>query len=107
MRYRLQRHDGTDCSATMVPITVLRMVPIQRYRQSETGWQEGRVDVQYGEYPKFATSICVQFLSTDKTSFSNSDFDKNKSITFPVMGDWNAHVGSMLYIDDISLIFDK
>lgn len=35
MRYRLQRHDGTDCSATMVPITVLRMVPIQRYRQGE------------------------------------------------------------------------
>lgn len=33
MRYRLQRHDGTDCSAEMVPITVLRMVPIQRYRQ--------------------------------------------------------------------------
>ena len=35
MRYRLQRHDGTDCSATMVPFTVLRMVPIQRYRQFE------------------------------------------------------------------------
>lgn len=35
MRYRLQRHDGTDCSATMVPITVLRMVPIQRYRQEK------------------------------------------------------------------------
>ena len=35
MRYRLQRHDGTDCSATMVPITVLRMVPIQRYRHLE------------------------------------------------------------------------
>ena len=33
MRYRLQRHDGTDCSATMVPFTVLRMVPIQRYCQ--------------------------------------------------------------------------
>ena len=39
MRYRLQRHDGTDCSATMVPITVLRMVPIQRYRQK--GQYEG------------------------------------------------------------------
>ena len=37
MRYRLQRHDGTDCSATMVPITVLRMVPIQRYRHSNFG----------------------------------------------------------------------
>lgn len=36
MRYRLQRHDGTDCSATMVPITVLRMVPIQRYRQLQS-----------------------------------------------------------------------
>ena len=37
MRYRLQRHDGTDCSATMVPITVLRMVPIQRYRHITEG----------------------------------------------------------------------
>ena len=36
MRYRLQRHDGTDCSATMVPITVLRMVPIQRYRHKKS-----------------------------------------------------------------------
>lgn len=74
---------------------------------SETGWQEGRVDVEYGEHPKAATSICVQFLSTDKTSFSSSDFDKDKSMTFPVMGDWKVHIGSMLYIDDISLIFDK
>lgn len=39
MRYRLQRHDGTDCSATMVPITVLRMVPIQRYRQFTHYWK--------------------------------------------------------------------
>ena len=38
MRYRLQRHDGTDCSATMVPFTVLRMVPIQRYRQYAGIW---------------------------------------------------------------------
>lgn len=42
MRYRLQRHDGTDCSATMVPITVLRMVPIQRYRQ----WGKLEIGVQ-------------------------------------------------------------
>lgn len=74
---------------------------------SETGWQEGRVDVEYVAHPKPATSICVQFLSTDKTSFSENDFDKNKSMTFPVMGDWKVHIGSMLYIDDISLIFDK
>lgn len=45
MRYRLQRHDGTDCSATMVPITVLRMVPIQRYRQMLHA--ERRITIKY------------------------------------------------------------
>ena len=40
MRYRLQRHDGTDCSATMVPITVLRMVPIQRYRHKNESYED-------------------------------------------------------------------
>ena len=45
MRYRLQRHDGTDCSATMVPITVLRMVPIQRYRHDGV-LQGGRREFQ-------------------------------------------------------------
>ena len=48
MRYRLQRHDGTDCSATMVPITVLRMVPIQRYRQK----QEARLKNVYEQTMK-------------------------------------------------------
>ena len=43
MRYRLQRHDGTDCSATMVPITVLRMVPIQRYRQAGVHIGDGAI----------------------------------------------------------------
>lgn len=74
---------------------------------SETGWNEGRINIQYGENPKPVTSICVQFLSTDRTSFSASDFDRNKSMTFPVMGDWRVHIGSMLYIDDISLTFDR
>lgn len=47
------------------------------------------------------------FYQRQKTSFSEGDFDKNKGITFPVMGSWNAHIGSMLYIDDLSLIYDK
>ncbi|WP_300725172.1 PCMD domain-containing protein [uncultured Bacteroides sp.] len=74
---------------------------------SETGWEEATVKVNYVNQPKAATSIFVRFLSTNKTSFSSDDFNKNKSITFPVMGDWNAHIGSMLYIDDISLVYDK
>lgn len=74
---------------------------------SNGGWAEATVNIEYVDQPKKATSIYVQFLSTTKTSFSESDFDKNKGITFPVMGSWNAHIGSMLYIDDISLIYDK
>lgn len=74
---------------------------------SNGGWAEATVNIEYVDQPKKATSIYVQFLSTIKTSFSESDFDKNKGITFPVMGSWNAHIGSMLYIDDISLIYDK
>lgn len=74
---------------------------------SNEGWAEATVTIEYVDQPKEATSIYVQFLSTTKTSFSEGDFDKNKKITFPVMGDWNAHIGSMLYIDDLSLIYDK
>ncbi len=74
---------------------------------SDSGWQEGTITLEYTDLTKKATSIYVRFSSTNKTSFSSDDFDRNKSITFPVMGDWNAHIGSMLYIDDISLIYDK
>ena len=73
----------------------------------DSGWQQATVTLGYVESPKTATSIYVQFLSTTKTSFSEDDFDRNKSITFPVMGDWSAHIGSMLYIDNLSLIYDK
>ena len=64
MRYRLQRHDGTDCSATMVPITVLRMVPIQRYRQI------------FNHYDKFNLiisefSLFNQILIMNKTNSTN------------------------------------
>lgn len=72
-----------------------------------TDWVKGTISIIYPEFAKIVTSIYVQFLSTTKTSFQENDFDKNKSISFPVMGDWNAHIGSMLYIDDISLVYDK
>ena len=93
----LKNGDEIVASGTFVPETI----------SSETGWIAKSIDLDYGDSPKAATSIYVQFLSTIKTSFAESDFDKNKSITFPVMGDWNAHIGSMLYIDDLSLIYDK
>lgn len=93
----LKNGDEVIASGTFIPQTI----------SSETDWIEASIDLDYGDSPKTATSIYVQFLSTTKKSFSESDFDQNKSITFPVMGDWNAHIGSMLYIDDLSLIYDK
>lgn len=60
MRYRLQRHDGTDCSATMVPITVLRMVPIQRYRQeAKAVFVPTKIDT--GKYQVELTKIDTDF----------------------------------------------
>ena len=66
MRYRLQRHDGTDCSATMVPITVLRMVPIQRYRQNgaESYGHCGRIVRSFGpDRAVVPAGSCGQFSS--------------------------------------------
>lgn len=60
MRYRLQRHDGTDCSATMVPITVLRMVPIQRYRQDCI---PNMMTNRYSVVIYTAKGACTQWLS--------------------------------------------
>ena len=93
----LRNGDEVIASGTFIPETI----------SSETDWIQGEITLDYGDSPKSATSIYVQFLSTTKTSFSEDDFDKNKSITFPVMGNWNAHIGSMLYIDDLSLIYEK
>ena len=70
---------------------------------ASTSWKQAGVELVYTDCTKKATSIYVQFLSSTKTSFSKSDFDIGKSITFPVMGEWKAHIGSMLYIDELHL----
>lgn len=93
----LKNGDEIIASGTFIPETI----------SSETDWIEGEIALDYGDSPKSATSIYVQFLSTTKTSFTDSDFDRNKSFSFPMMSDWHVHMGSMLYIDDLSLIYNK
>ena len=73
----------------------------------DTDWIKGTISIPYPEDAKIATSIYIQFLSTTKTSFSKSDFDRNKSFSFPMMPNWHVHMGSMLYIDDLNLVYDK
>lgn len=77
------------------------------YSEADSDFRQAVVQLSYTDNPGKATSVYVQFLSTTKTSFSSGDFDKDKSFTFPVMGNWNVHMGSMLYIDDLSLSFTK
>lgn len=93
----IRNGDEVVSSGTYIPSTI----------SSETEWTQYTIPLSYGEPASKATSVYVQFLSTTKTSFSSSDFDKDKTFSFPNMSGWKVHMGSMLYIDDISLIYDK
>ena len=91
--------NGNDiiASGTYIPAAI----------SSETEWVKIELPLVYVNTPDVATDIFVQFLSTEKTSFVASDFDKKKKVSFPNMPNWEVHMGSRLYIDDISLVYDK
>lgn len=91
--------NGNDiiASGTYIPAAI----------SSETEWVKIELPLVYVDTPDVATDIFVQFLSTEKTSFVASDFDKKKKVSFPNMPNWEVHMGSRLYIDDISLVYDK
>ena len=73
---------------------------------SDAQYRLANIALDYKDRTKKATSISVSFKSTYRTSFSDSDFDKARSITFPdPMGSWTAHMGSILLIDDLSLTY--
>lgn len=91
--------NGNDiiASGTYIPTAI----------SSETEWVKIELPLVYVDTPNVATDIFVQFLSTEKTSFVASDFDKKKKVSFPNMPNWEVHMGSRLYIDDIYLVYDK
>lgn len=91
--------NGNDiiASGTYIPTAI----------SSETEWVKIELPLVYVDTPNVATDIFVQFFSTEKTSFVASDFDKKKKVSFPNMPNWEVHMGSRLYIDDISLVYDK
>ncbi len=79
----------------------------QAYSSEDSDFVQAKVNLVYTDEHRIATSVYVRFLSTTKTSFSKSDFNVGESITFPVMGDWKAHIGSKLYIDDLNLEYSR
>lgn len=77
------------------------------YSVEDDEYKQAVVDFNYIEPYEKATTICVQFLASNKTDLSQSDFNMGTTITYPVIGDWTVHMGSILKIDDISLVYDK
>lgn len=79
----------------------------QAYSKEDNGYAQAMVDFNYSDETEKPTTICVQFLASNKTSLSGDDFEKGTTITYPVVGNWTVHMGSVLKIDDISLVYDK
>lgn len=77
------------------------------YSTEDAEYQSAKVDFVYTDTTQKATTICVQFLASNKTELSQSDFALGTTINYPVVGNWTVHMGSILKIDDIALIFDK
>lgn len=77
------------------------------YDAEDGEYKQATVNFEYIEPYEKATTICVQFLASNKTDLSEDDFAKGTTITYPVVGNWTVHMGSILKIDDLSLIYDK
>ncbi len=77
------------------------------YSTEDNSYQQAKVDLTYKTTSKKATTICVQFLASNKTSLSKSDFALGTTINYPIIGDWTVHMGSILKIDNLSLNYTR
>lgn len=79
----------------------------EAYSSEDLEYQQHTISLEYTNSLLKATSISVQFLSTNKTSFTKNDLQKNGTLTLTDFSDsWNAHFGSFLKIDDVELIYE-
>ena len=77
------------------------------YSAEDNAYIQATINLEYTNIQDKATTICVQFLASNKSELSGSDFAWGTTINYPVIGNWTVHMGSILKIDDISLIYDK
>lgn len=73
------------------------------YSEEDNSYKQAVVNFTYSVTDKKATTICVQFLASNKTSLDGNDFEKGTTINYPTIGNWTVHMGSVLKIDDLSL----
>lgn len=75
--------------------------------QSITSWTYQTVDITYqNDYVEKAAKIYVCFLSSNAGQ-GNVPYEKKRNVTLSDSGSYTTHAGSILRIDDISLIYDK
>lgn len=94
----LKNGDETIATGTYVPVA---------YTTEDASYQQATVDLTWLDESKKATMICVQFLASNKTTLSGSDFAWGTTINYPTIGNWTVHMGSVLKIDDLSLNYTK
>ena len=75
--------------------------------EEDASYKQASVKFDYLDDTLKPTMICVQFLASNKTKLSGSDFAWGTTIQYPVVGNWTVHMGSILKIDDLSLIYDR
>lgn len=76
------------------------------YSTEDDSYKQATVNLNYNVNKK-ATTICVQFLASNKTSLSKNDFALGTTINYPTIGNWTVHMGSVLKIDDLSLDYSR
>lgn len=75
--------------------------------QQITSWSNQTIDITYkNDYVEKATKIYVCFQSSNAGQ-GNVPYEKKREITLSDSGNYTTHYGSILRIDDISLIYDK
>lgn len=71
-------------------------------------YTKGTININYtGTVVAKATKIFVVFLSSAETTQGNIPCKKNVTVTLADEGNKKTHAGSILRIDDISLVYDK
>lgn len=74
------------------------------YSTADTEYKQATVNFNYSVTNMKATSICIQFLASNRTDVDSTDYFKmGTTITYPEIGDWTVHMGSVLKFDDLVL----
>lgn len=72
--------------------------------EADAEYKQATVNFNYSVTNKKATSISIQFLASNRTNVDSDEyFAKGTKISYPEVGNWTVHKGSVLKFDDLVL----